>query len=271
MSGGGNDFLVVEAGLAPDDEQVSAWVRRLCHRGLSVGADGVLIVGSSATANARLVHYNADGTRSSLCGNGSRCAARWVRREQKLPGTVTLETDVGVLEARFPSDGQVSIGLPFHCRPPEARDVALGPGETIAGHFVEVGVPHFLVVVDSLEAAPVQDIGSRLRNHARFQPQGTNVSFVRRRPDGALELRTFERGVERETLACGTACIAAALLAAKEGWSQTPLICHTRSGIELTVEFDAVGDGYSGLRLVGDARFVYQGDLSDEGLVWGGS
>ena len=97
------------------------------------------------------------------------------------------------------------------------------------------------------------------------------MSFVRCRPDGSLDLRTFERGVEGETLACGTACVAAALLAAEQGWSRTPIICHTRSGIELAVEFAAADAGYAGVRLVGDARVVYQGTLSHEGLDWGGS
>jgi diaminopimelate epimerase len=133
---------------------------------------------------------------------------------------------------------------------------------------VEVGIPHFLAPVESLEGLDVQQIGGGIRHHAMFAPQGTNVSFLVRHDEGSLELRTFERGVEAETLACGTACVAAAILAVERGWSRAPVVCHTRSGLELRVELEASAVGYRGLRLQGDARFIYEGNLDPEALKW---
>jgi diaminopimelate epimerase len=268
MSGGGNDFVVLAQELAPPEADLAEWVRRVCRRGLSAGADGVLVLGASSTADMRLVHYNADGGRSSLCGNGTRCAARWTRRQRGPVDRVTLETDCGPVEAHFPSDEQVSILLPFACHAPQLRRVALQGAVAVEGYFVEVGIPHFVAPVESFEGVDVHETGGAIRRHAMFAPQGTNVSFMVHRDDGSLEVRTFERGVEAETLACGTACVAAAILAVERGWSQGPVVCHTRSGLDLRVELEAAEEGYHGLRLQGDARFIYEGRLASEALKW---
>lgn len=268
MSGGGNDFVVLAQEVAPPEADLAEWVRCVCRRGLSTGADGVLVLGPSSTADVRLVHYNADGGRSSLCGNGTRCAARWTRRQRGPVDHVTLETDCGPVEARFPSDEQVSILLPFACRAPQPRRVQLEGAAAVEGYFVEVGIPHFLAPVESFEDVDVEETGGAIRRHAMFAPDGTNVSFLVRGDDGSLELRTFERGVEAETLACGTACVAAAILAVERGWSRAPVVCHTRSGLELQVGLEGSAEGYRGLRLQGDARFIYEGNLAPEALKW---
>lgn len=268
MSGGGNDFVVLAQEEAPAEADLVDWVRRVCRRGLSTGADGVLVLGPSSTADVRLVHYNADGGRSSLCGNGTRCAARWTQRRQGCVGQVMLETDCGLVQARFLPDEQVSILLPFVCSVPQWRRVPLEDAVAVEGYFVEVGIPHFLVPVESFGEVEVQQTGCALRRHSMFAPQGTNVSFVIHNDDGSLDLRTFERGVEAETLACGTACVAAAILAVERTWSRTPVVCHTRSGLDLRVELEAGAEGYHGLRLQGDARFIYEGRLAPEALQW---
>lgn len=268
MSGGGNDFVVLAREVLPRDTDLAVWVRRVCRRGLSAGADGVLVLGPSSTADARLMHYNADGGRSSLCGNGTRCAARWTRRQRGPVDCITLETDCGPVEARFPSGEQVSILLPFRCRAPQPRRVELEGAAAVQGYFVEVGIPHFVTPVESFEGVDVQETGGALRRHAMFAPRGTNASFVARCDDGSLEVRTFERGVESETLACGTACVAAAILAVERGWSRAPVVCHTRSGLDLRVELEAAAGAYHGLRLQGDARFIYEGHLAPEALTW---
>jgi diaminopimelate epimerase len=270
MSGGGNDFLVLAEEAVASGTDLSSWARALCRRGLSVGADGILVLGPSRTADVRLIHYNADGGRSNLCGNGTRCAARWVRRRHGNQEAVTLETDAGTVEARFPSGGSVSIRFPFSCRRPESCRLELRDASPVEGFFLEVGIPHFLMHVDSLESIPVHDLGAAVRHHESFGPQGTNASFVSPRSDGSLDLRTFERGVEAETLACGTACVAAAILAVDQGWSRAPVVCHTRSGIDLEAQLEAGGDGYRDLRLLGDARFIYEGRLLGDALVWNG-
>jgi diaminopimelate epimerase len=267
MSGGGNDFLVLDQESAPHPEDLSDWVRSVCRRGLSVGADGVLLVSPSTSADVRLLHYNADGGRSQLCGNGTRCAARWHRRRHG-DGPVTLETDAGTIEARFPEEDQVSLLLPFGCTGPERRHVPLDQGPAVTGYYLEVGIPHFVVPVESLDGVDVEDTGGALRRHALFAPQGTNASFVLPLADGGLDVRTFERGVEAETLACGTACVAAAVVAVEQGWSREPVVCHTRSGIRLTVDLQRAAGGYQELRLQGDARFIYEGRLDAEAVTW---
>jgi len=266
MSGGGNDFVVLTQDVAPQPPDLADWVRRVCRRGLSAGADGVLVLGPSSAADVRLVHYNADGGRSSLCGNGTRCAARWTRRQRGSVERVTLETDCGEVEARFPTAEQVSIRLPFTCRAPQGRSVQRKGEPAVQGYFVEVGIPHFLVPVESFEGVDVQGTGAAVRRHEMFAPHGTNVSFLVRRDDGSLDVRSFERGVEAETLACGTACVAAAILALEQGWGRAPIVCHTRSGLDLQVTLEATAKGYGGLHLQGDARFIYEGRLAPEAL-----
>jgi diaminopimelate epimerase len=267
MSGGGNDFLVLGEDQAPPEPERPAWVRRVCRRGLSVGADGVLVLGESPAADVRLVHYNADGGRPELCGNGARCAARWARLRRGGDGPLTLETDAGPVEARFPSPERVAIRFPFRCGRPRAQRLDLGE-LALDGFFLEVGIPHFLAPVESLEDYPVHRRGRRVREHPDFGARGTNATFLSRRDDGSLDLRTLERGVEAEVLACGTACVAAAVLAVDRGWSRSPVVCHTRSGIDLVAGLRGTEAGFEDLSLEGDARVIYRGNLHQEALAW---
>jgi len=269
MSGGGNDFIVVEAaslGAVPD---VPYWVRRVCRRGLSVGADGVLVVEDLGPAEVQLVHYNADGGRSSLCGNGTRCAARWARPRAGGAETIRLATDAGPMEARFTPTGGVTVWLGLRCAAPQVRHVELEDGATVSGHYLEVGIPHFVARVEALGDIPVDRIGGSIRRHVAFGEAGTNVSFVAPRPDGVLEIRTFERGLEAETLACGTACVAAAVVAVEAGWTGPPVVCRPRSGIDLVVGLTETGGGYENLSLEGDARVICEGSIEPEALEWG--
>lgn len=266
MSGGGNDFLVVEAGDLADLPDLGLWIRSVCRRGLSVGADGVLVMEGGIGTGARMIHYNADGGRSSLCGNGSRCAARWAHQHGWGGDPLTLETDSGPVVARFPAPGRASVRLSLTCAAPEPRRLELGEGGVAEGYFLSVGIPHFLEPVRSLEEVPVGSRGRQLRSHRTFGAAGANATFLQVGADGSLHLRTFERGVEAETLACGTACLAAAILAVDRGWSRAPVICHTRSGLDLIVGMEQVDGGYTGLTLEGDARVIYRGQLTGEAL-----
>ena len=267
MSAGGNDFIVLAAERAEEIGDLPRWVEEVCARGMSVGADGVLIVGPDDEADARLVHYNADGGRSDLCGNGARCAARWARRHGLGGDPLRLRTDVGILDATFPDADQVRLQLGLSCPRPELRRLALPGGTIESGHFLLVGIPHLVIRVEDCETVDVEGRGRALRWHQEFQPDGTNVSFVAPASRGGLHIRTFERGVEGETLACGTGCCAAAVVAAELGWCEPPVVCHTRSGVALEVGFRDAGEGYEDLTLCGEARIVYEAQLSPEAMA----
>jgi len=269
MSGGGNDFVVIAAEVAAVIPDLRSWVRAVCRRGLSVGADGVLVVGGAPGGTVSLVHYNADGGRSELCGNGARCAARFARDRGWGGEPLRIKTDAGVVEAAFAGNGEVTVRLGAACGRPQRFDLDLAAAGRVSGFFVRVGIPHFVTRVDAIATAPVTVAGPAIRRHVAFGNDGTNVSFIAPRADGSLDIRTFERGVEGETLACGTGCMAAAAVAVGEGWTSSPVICHTASGVDLTVALIGTEGGFEGLTLQGDARLIYAGRLHPEALSWG--
>jgi diaminopimelate epimerase len=139
----------------------------------------------------------------------------------------------------------------------------------VRGFFVRVGIPHFVTRVAAIATAPVSVAGPAIRRHAEFGGDGTNVSFIAPREDGSLDIRTYERGVEGETLACGTGCVAAAAVAVDQGWTSSPVTCHTASGVDLSVGLVRTESGFEGLSLAGDARLIYAGRLHPEALTWG--
>ena len=269
MSGGGNDFIVVTAEVAASITDLPRWVRAVCRRGLSVGADGVLVVGGSPGRAVTLAHYNADGGRSELCGNGTRCAARFALTQGWGGVPLRIETDAGAAEATFAANGEVSVRLEGTCARPQRVDLDLGEGGRVSGFFVRVGIPHFVTRVAAIASAPVGAAGPAIRGHASFGHDGTNVSFIAPRPDRTFDIRTYERGVEGETLACGTGCVAAAAVAVDQGWTSSPVTCHTASGIDLTVRLVPTGGGFGELSLTGDARMIYSGRVHPEALSWG--
>ena len=268
MSGGGNDFVVLESGAASSIGDLPRWVRAICRRGFSVGADGVLILEPEASGSIRMVHYNADGGRSELCGNGTRCAARWAQRRGLVADSIRLTTDCGPMEAFFLEGGAVEVRLGIRCPAPEERAIDMRDGSTVSGYYVRIGIPHFIVRVDAVADVPVAIRGGEIRRHPGLGADGANVSFVAVRPGLPLEIRTYERGVEAETLACGTGCVAAAVVAVDRGWRQAPVACRPRSGIELTVAVRAGEQGYEDLGLTGDARVICEGAIGSEAAEW---
>jgi len=260
MHGGGNDFVLIDhrARFIPEAEQ-PALARRLCHRQVGVGADGLILIEASAAAHFRWRFYNADGSEPEMCGNGGRCAARFAVLSGIAPETLSFETVSGVIHAEVRGrrvklaltgvgDFQLNQTIPLE----EAN---------VTGHFVRVGVPHLVVPVDDLEAAPVTEWGRLLRFHQMFQPAGANVNFVRFTGPENLSIRTYERGVEDETLACGTGSVAAALVGACLGRLSSPVEVLTRGGEILTVFFRPQSGACREVYLEGDALVVYQGEL----------
>jgi len=262
MSGSGNDFVFVDArkndpGALASPDVVGA----ICSRGTGIGADGVVFLEGSNRASVRLIYLNADGTRADLCGNATLCTARLSRELGIISGSseFTIETDYGVLGARFVGEQPEIDLLPVSDVRPEVG-IPLAAGEHRMG-FALAGVPHLVIVVDDLEAVDVVGRGRPLRWHQSLRT-GANVNFVQVGADGTVAYRTYERGVEAETLACGTGAVATAVLLTHWGLVEGPVRIRTRSGRELGVRLTEASSGRIP-SLTGEARLVYRGQFGE--------
>jgi diaminopimelate epimerase len=263
MSGAGNDFIVLDASAwenVPGDR--AAWVRAVCRRGVSVGADGVLVVGPDGVGRVRVVFFNPDGG-EAFCGNGSRCAARYAAKRGAAPAAMTLATAVGDVPARV-DGGVVRLTLP----PP--RDLGAVVLESAADAFrgrrVIAGVPHLVIPVAGLASYPLDRVGPLLRRHPELGPSGANVDLVESDERGCIHVRTWERGVENETLSCGTGAVAVAMAARLEG-APDRVVVVPRSGLPLTVTIEGDPARPISASLEGDARFIFEGTLDAEAIV----
>lgn len=261
MNGAGNDFVMLDnrnGTLALDD----AIIARLCNRHRGIGADGVLVVErSDGGADFRMRYYNADGREAEMCGNGARCFARFVSRLESLQGgTITFETPAGIITATLKND-LVSLGM---SQPgPFADGVELdAAGQKLAVYSINTGVPHAVALVDDLNGTDVVRLGAALRHHHHFQPRGTNVNFVHQLGPRDLAIRTYERGVEDETLACGTGVVASALAIAALTGAESPIRVLVRGGDTLRVDFQRAPEGFTNVILTGPADFVFEGDIT---------
>jgi diaminopimelate epimerase len=265
MAGAGNDFVVIDNRTARMAD-ASELTRRICTRRLSVGADGLILIEPSARATFRMRYYNADGGLADFCANGTRCAARFAFMNVIAPRRMTIETDAGVVGAEVGDRGEVTLSLPSPQAFRRDRPLDLG-GKIIRGSSVMVGVPHYVVFLrDELWSQDIDPVGRAIRNHRDLQPHGANANFVVVRDSHAIEVRTFERGVEGETLACGSGVVASVTALALFGRVKSPVSVLTRSGITLEVSFDLAGESVENVRLKGDARLIYRATLTPETL-----
>lgn len=262
MNGAGNDFVVVDnrGGSLPLSKES---IEQLCDRHRGVGADGLLAVEPSLSgADFRMRYYNADGGEADMCGNGARCFARFAARLlPQLPGELSFETPAGLIRATF-SAGLVTINMsePHGLREPADLEVD-GQG-TCTVHFLNTGVPHAVVFVEDVEAVDIARAGASLRWHPAFAPKGTNANFAQVVSPGNLILRTFERGVEGETLACGTGVCATAILHHLATGAPAPVSVRVRGGDTLTVGFETPAAGsIQNVTLTGPADFVFDGTI----------
>jgi len=257
ISGAGNDFIVLgpaelrEAGVSP-----SEWSCKVCRRGVSVGADGLLVVEPQGDDRVRVAFYNPDGS-SAFCGNGSCCAARYAHLKGMAGTTMVLETDWGEVPAHIRGEG-VQLQLP----PPEDRGtVELSVGaETVTGRLIEAGVPHFVVHANRPAEAPLDRWGPALRRHERFGERGANIDLIGPVVDGQATIRTWERGVEGETLACGSGALAAAHTIRLAGGAETVRLIP-KSGRTIEVSLPGPPERPDHARLVGDARVIFEGEI----------
>jgi diaminopimelate epimerase len=265
MAGGGNDFLVFEADGRKLTEEDRRHLALVCRRGLSVGADGALFLCPGEEGRVRLDYYNADGGLAFFCANGTRCAARYAVRH-RLPAAgddPVIETGWGPIAAHV-HGADVTLDLPDVEAPGDPLPIS-GGGLPAEAHLIAVGVPHLVVFVeDGLADLPIARVAPPLRRHPRLPEGGANVNFVAVESPHGLAVRTFERGVEGETLACGSGVVASAVVAARLGRVDPPVACRTKSGVVFTVRFEETGKLFTQVALTGDAREVYGGELMEE-------
>jgi diaminopimelate epimerase len=260
MSGAGNDFVLIDnraQSLRLSRDQVI----RLCHRQKGIGADGLILLvpGRNGQAEWGWDFYNRDGSVAEMCGNGARCFGRFIQKLTGAAGPIAFETVAGVIRARFSGD-RVTVDLtrPTDLRLDQQVEVSTG---TLPVHTLNTGVPHAVIFVPDADKAMVQRLGSEIRHHQHFAPKGTNVNFVQALGPGHIRVRTYERGVEAETLACGTGVTAAALVASRVHRFGSPVKVQVQSGDELEVGFEEKGHPFSGVTLTGPAEFVFEGRL----------
>jgi diaminopimelate epimerase len=260
MNGAGNDFVLVDN--RPQTIKLTrAQVIRLCDRHRGVGADGVIVLVPCASGKADWAweFYNSDGSTGEMCGNGARCFARFVQKRTGVSSDFTFETEAGVIAARFKGD-QVTVSLtkPKDLRLSEKVPLSVG-AETI--HSLNTGVPHAVLFVPDADRAMVQQLGPEIRRHPHFAPKGTNVNFVQVLGPNRIRVRTFERGVEGETLACGTGVTASALISSRVHKFTSPVKVQVQGGDELEVGFDGNNGGFTEVSLTGPAQFAFEGTM----------
>jgi diaminopimelate epimerase len=252
FQGAGNDFVLFENLSMPLSPK---WVEKICHRNFGVGADGLMALGHSTKADFSMAYYNADGQPGSFCGNGARCIVAMAFQLGLIPNACIFEAYDGLHKAIIHEDGLVSVQM---------KDV-LSIHSIPQGYMLDTGSPHLIRFVDKLSDINVFEEGKKWRTHDQFKPGGINVNFVESGIDG-LKIATFERGVENETLACGTGITAAALVSSVDDKRQkncsVPVLA--KGGI-LQVDFQKDDSGkFTNIWLKGPAEFVFSGRLNPD-------
>jgi len=262
MSGHGNDFIVIGGRPGGGDADWSGRAREWCRRRLSIGADGLLVIEPGTVADFRLRIFNADGSEPEMCGNGARCAAAFAARAGIAPSEMVMETMAGPVGASVQGDA-VAIQL---TNPSSVQDEGIIDidGNPLPFYFINSGVPHTVLFregIDDIPADEVAQVGRTVRIHPAFAPEGTNVDFVEVLEPGRIRVRTYERGVEAETLACGTGAVASAIISSRFKEAGAPPIQVEMPGGVLTVDFKERGGAFEDVWLKGKVVFVYEGSI----------
>jgi diaminopimelate epimerase len=259
MNGAGNDFILFDNRTGDIDLDRNQ-IAQLCDRHRGIGADGILLLEKPTNrADFRMRYFNADGGEAEMCGNGARCFARFANKVGGQKPKISFETPAGVISAELkgdlvtlrmtePTDLRLNVDLPMAA---ESKTV----------HLINSGVPHVVIPVAKIDDADVRREGAAIRHHKMFSPNGTNVNFIEKRGPNKIAIRTYERGVEDETLACGTGIVASALIFAASEDREGPVGVLARGGDELQVGFEKTGDQFHNVTLTGPAEFVFEGTI----------
>lgn len=263
MSGSGNDFILIDnRNNVVDENNLTSFIKNVCRRKMSAGADGLILIENSDSADFKWRYYNSDGGRAEMCGNGARCAARFAYLNKIAGSEMSFVTDAGIVRAQVTGDKvKVKMVDPSAFKHDYTIELKDGP---LTVSSVNTGVPHVVVTMDSIDDVDVVGTGREVRLHKIFAPAGTNVNFITRVKNGAFSIRTYERGVEDETLACGTGSIASALVTAFKEKVDSPLNVVTRSGGVLTIHYNEDKGRFYDIYLEGDARVIYKGKLWED-------
>jgi diaminopimelate epimerase len=259
MNGAGNDFVLID-NRSGDVHLNRDQIMRICDRHRGIGADGILLLEKpSNQADFRMRYFNSDGGEAEMCGNGARCFARFANKVADAQGKISFETPAGVIAAEL-GDDLVTLQM---TDPTDLRlNVTLRVGhKNKSVHFINSGVPHVVIPVPQIDDVDVRREGEAIRHHQMFSPKGANVNFIEKRGAKQITIRTYERGVENETLACGTGVVASALIFAATEKIDGPIAVLVRGGNELQVGFDKIDNQFQNVTLTGPADFVFEGTI----------
>lgn len=252
-SGCGNDFILIDnrehiLGDCPPPE----YIARLCHRQKGIGADGIVLLERSKRGDFRMRIFNSDGSEAEMCGNGIRCLARFIHDLGFPQKNLTIETMHQIIHTSLKPDGTVQVRMPPAIEHAYSVQIEVNNHNYIV-HHIDTGVPHAVLFVEDIEDSAHMTLAPRIRHHPKFYPKGSNVNFVKLLPDQTISVRTYERGVEAETLACGTGAAASAVATARIHRLAGPIQVRTRSGDILTIGFN------DGLQMTGPAIKNFSG------------
>ena len=260
MSGSGNDFIIIDNRVSKvDDASKRDFVRKVCTPKVSIGADGVIFIENSDKADFRWDFFNADGSSAEMCGNGGRCVARYAYEKKIAPRQMTFETIAGIIHAEV-NGCIVKVKLTSPKNLQQNVEVALN-GASYSVDSINTGVPHAVIFSADVDKEDVQNIGRGVRYHSVFAPAGTNVNLVQKKDGHSLKVRTYERGVEGETLACGTGVVASAILASCKKQVEPPVKVETRGGETLQVYFQQGNGAFTDVYLEGLTKTTFEGTI----------
>jgi diaminopimelate epimerase len=260
MVASGNDFVVIDH-RRPFLKNIKAFAKKVCDRNFGIGGDGLLLMEKSKKADIKMRIFNPDGSEAEMCGNGARCAGLYARSILGLKRSFSMETCAGVVSCQI-NRWTVKVAL----TPPKgykSESKLKVNNTTLPYHFINTGVPHVVSMVKgNLDEVDVKTLGRAIRGHEKFKPKGANVNFVYRSGPKTIRIRTYERGVEAETLACGTGSTAGAIVASLSGVVCPPVEVKTKSGEVLKVNFKEENGLVSDVTLEGNAEFTFEGSMA---------
>lgn len=264
MSGTGNDFIVFDRSKNPVIVLSKDVIKRLCNRRNGIGADGIIVISNSSEADFLMEYYNADGSTGSLCGNGARCAIKFAQLSGRIINRALFKNN----EKNFSGEILDNDNVRFYLNEPGNAELNFNldaGGEIIKSSFIDTGSPHVVIKIEDvpykdLDDFPVYDLGKEIRNHKKFMPAGTNVNFIKIY-ESKIFIRTYERGVEDETLACGTGSAASAIISFLTENISPPITLITKGGEELIVDFNMGNKKFESLSLTGSAKVIFTGEF----------
>jgi diaminopimelate epimerase len=264
MTGSGNDFVMLDARVSSPADWTAEDMQAVCARGTGIGADGVVFVGPGSQAGAtRMIYYNADGSHAAMCGNAALCSTTLaVHLGVGAADGMNLETDAGTYRSRAAQEGRAELHLAPVDPPAAVAGLGLAAGERQAV-LTQVGVPHLVVAVADVDAVALVERGRALRFDRALGPEGANINFISEDDNGVWRMRTYERGVEGETLACGTGAVGAGCAVQEWGLGRLPITIQSRSGRMLVIRATKAQDGrYDDVWLAGEGRMVFRGVIT---------